>query len=89
MILNGPDLNPLVVRDPHIRGTTTLARIEQGRARRHAAGLGLDLIFHEPNHEEELVDLIQSARQSTDAIIINPAPLFPYLKSHPRCDQGF
>ena len=38
-----------------------------------AAQLGLALSFHQSNHEGELVDLIQSARQSADAIIINPA----------------
>jgi 3-dehydroquinate dehydratase-2 len=72
LILNGPNLNLLGVREPHIYGTTTLAQIEENCAH-HAAGLGLDLTFRQSNHEGELVDLIQSARQSADAIIINPA----------------
>jgi 3-dehydroquinate dehydratase II len=72
MILNGPNLNLLGVREPHIYGTTTLAQIEQDCAR-HAAELGLALTFRQSNHEGELVDLIQSARQDADAIIINPA----------------
>jgi 3-dehydroquinate dehydratase-2 len=72
MILNGPNLNLLGVREPHIYGTTTLAQIEASCAH-HATGLGLSLIFRQSNHEGELVDLIQSARQSADAIIINPA----------------
>jgi 3-dehydroquinate dehydratase-2 len=72
MILNGPNLNLLGVREPHIYGTTTLAQIEQECAQ-HAARLGLELAFHQSNHEGELVDWIQSARQSADAIIINPA----------------
>jgi 3-dehydroquinate dehydratase II len=72
MILNGPNLNLLGVREPHIYGTTTLAQIEES-CRHHAADLGLDLSFRQSNHEGELVDLIQSARQNADAIIINPA----------------
>lgn len=72
MILNGPNLNLLGVREPHIYGTTTLAQIWES-CEQQAARLGLALSFHQSNHEGELVDLIQSARQSADAIIINPA----------------
>lgn len=72
MILNGPNLNLLGVREPHIYGTTTLAQIKQN-CEENAARLGIELSFHQSNHEGELVDLIQSARQSVEAIIINPA----------------
>jgi 3-dehydroquinate dehydratase II len=72
MILNGPNLNLLGVREPHIYGTTTLAEIRQS-CEQVAGQLGMALSFHQSNHEGELVDLIQSARQSADAIVINPA----------------
>jgi len=72
MILNGPNLNLLGVREPHIYGTTTLAEIRES-CEKVAAALSLTLSFHQSNHEGELVELIQSARQSADAIIINPA----------------
>lgn len=72
MILNGPNLNLLGVREPHIYGTTTLAQIKES-CEQNAKRLGLEITFHQSNHEGELVDLIQSARQSADAIIINPA----------------
>jgi 3-dehydroquinate dehydratase II len=72
MILNGPNLNLLGVREPHIYGTTTLAQLRES-CEKHAKGLGLELSFHQSNHEGELVDWIQSARQTADAIIINPA----------------
>ena len=72
MILNGPNLNLLGVREPHIYGTTTLAQIREA-CEREAAKLALTISFHQSNHEGELVDLIQSARQNADAIIINPA----------------
>ena len=72
MILNGPNLNLLGVREPHIYGTTTLAQLREN-CEKHARHLGLELSFHQSNHEGELVDWIQSARQTADAIIINPA----------------
>src|SRR3984885_7376207 len=72
MILNGPNLNLLGVREPHIYGTTTLAQIRES-CEQHAKQLELSLSFHQSNHEGELVDLIQSARQAAAAIIINPA----------------
>jgi 3-dehydroquinate dehydratase II len=72
MILNGPNLNLLGVREPHIYGTTTLAQIREN-CERHAGELGLTLVFHQSNHEGQLVDWIQSARETADAIIINPA----------------
>jgi 3-dehydroquinate dehydratase-2 len=72
MILNGPNLNLLGVREPHIYGTTTLAAIEES-CEDFARSAGAQLSFHQSNHEGVLVDLIQSAREAADAIIINPA----------------
>jgi 3-dehydroquinate dehydratase II len=72
MILNGPNLNLLGVREPHIYGTTTLDEIRQN-CEREAGRLSLAISFHQSNHEGELVDLIQAARHDADAIIINPA----------------
>ena len=72
MILNGPNLNLLGVREPHIYGTTTLAQIKEA-CEQEAKKLSLTLAFHQSNHEGELVDLIQEARQNADGIIINPA----------------
>jgi 3-dehydroquinate dehydratase II len=72
MILNGPNLNMLGIREPHIYGTTSLQAIEAS-CREFAAHIGAALSFHQSNHEGALVDLIQSARDSADAIIINPA----------------
>jgi len=72
MILNGPNLNMLGIREPHIYGTTTLAEVNVS-CEEAAAKLGLKLAFHQSNHEGVLVDLIQSARQDANAIVINPA----------------
>ena len=72
MILNGPNLNLLGVREPHVGGTTTLAAIEAS-CEEFPNFAGAQLSFHQSNHEGALVDLIQSAREKADAIIINPA----------------
>lgn len=72
MILNGPNLNLLGVREPHIYGTTTLAAIEAS-CREFARAIGVSLAFHQSNHEGVLIDWVQAARQDADAIIINPA----------------
>ena len=71
-ILNGPNLNLLGVREPHIYGTTTLAAIEAS-CRSFAGDLGAALAFHQSNHEGVLVDLVHEARAGADALIINPA----------------
>jgi 3-dehydroquinate dehydratase-2 len=72
IILNGPNLNLLGVREPHIYGSTTLAAIKKS-CEEFNAFLGATLQFEQSNHEGALVDLIHSARESADAIIINPA----------------
>ena len=72
MILNGPNLNLLGTREPHIYGLTTLDAIKAS-CEELASLFGAALSFHQSNHEGELVDLVQSARASADAIIINPA----------------
>jgi 3-dehydroquinate dehydratase II len=72
MIINGPNLNLLGVREPHIYGATTLQAI-QSACEEFAAFAAAQLAFHQSNHEGVLVDLIQSARTDADALIINPA----------------
>jgi 3-dehydroquinate dehydratase-2 len=74
MILNGPNLNLLGIREPHIYGNTTLAAIEAS-CREFAGLLGATLAFHQSNHEGVIVDWIQAARTTADAVIINPAAL--------------
>ena len=74
MILNGPNLNMLGVREPHIYGSTTLDAIKIS-CEEFAKAAKAKLAFHQSNHEGVLVELIQSARKEADAIIINPAAL--------------
>lgn len=72
LVLNGPNLNLLGTREPHIYGHTTLAEIE-AMCMTRAAALGIALTFRQSNHEGVLVDWIQEAREAADAVIINPA----------------
>ena len=71
LILNGPNLNLLGVREPATYGRDTLADIEDACLER-AAALGLEIEFRQSNHEGQLVDWIQEARENADGIIINP-----------------
>ncbi|HRD77569.1 MAG TPA: type II 3-dehydroquinate dehydratase [Hyphomicrobiaceae bacterium] len=72
MILNGPNLNLLGVREPHIYGRTTLASIETSCVAL-AGTLGASLEFLQSNHEGVLVEHIHRARTTADALIMNPA----------------
>ena len=73
-ILNGPNLNLLGVREPATYGYDTLADVEQ-RCLVRAAALDLTIEFRQTNHEGQLVDWIQEARESADGIIFNAGAL--------------
>jgi 3-dehydroquinate dehydratase-2 len=73
-ILNGPNLNLLGVRNPSVYGHDTLADIEE-RCLARAAALNLQIDFRQTNHEGQLVDWIQEARESAEGIILNAGAL--------------
>ena len=71
LILNGPNLNMLGVREPEIYGRETYGDL-CSLLQKEADGLGADVEFFQSNHEGALVDAIQSAYGKTDGIVINP-----------------
>lgn len=71
-ILNGPNLNMLGVREPHLYGTQTLADLE-AFCKAEADTLGLDIDFRQSNHEGDLVDWIQESHETAAAILLNAA----------------
>ena len=73
-VLNGPNLNLLGVREPSIYRRDTLGDIDE-RCIARAGSLGLQIDFRQTNHEGQLVDWIQEARESADGIILNAGAL--------------
>lgn len=72
LVLNGPNLNMLGIREPSIYGRDSLQDIESA-CERHARELGLSLDFRQSNLEGELITWIQQARGNAAGIVINPA----------------
>lgn len=70
LVLHGPNLNLLGVREPEIYGRTTLAEIDASLAAL-AAELGVGIDCFQSNHEGALIDRIQGARGHVAAIVIN------------------
>lgn len=70
-VLNGPNLNLLGKRQPHIYGSETLADVEDA-CRTLARELDLEIRFHQSNREYEIIDWIHEAREQAAGLVINP-----------------
>lgn len=71
LVLNGPNLNMLGLREPAVYGRTTLKEIEEACVA-DGKRLGLAVTCQQSNHEGELVTWIQQARGTAGGIVINP-----------------
>ena len=72
LVVNGPNLNLLGMREPEVYGTLTLEKINK-ELLKYAKELGVDIEFFQSNVEGEIVNAIQAARQNCAGIVINPA----------------
>jgi 3-dehydroquinate dehydratase II len=72
LVLHGPNLNMLGLREPEVYGSTTLAQIND-RLTQDAMELGAELSFVQSNHEGILIEAIHAAFQVQQGILINPA----------------
>jgi 3-dehydroquinate dehydratase-2 len=71
LLVNGPNLNTLGTREPHIYGHETLKEIES-KCKQAAKKLGMSLDCFQSNHEGEIITKIQQAVKGYQGIIINP-----------------
>lgn len=88
-ILNGPNLDLLGVREPHIYGHETLADVEAA-CLRELEGSDVGLIFRQTNAEHEMIGWLHQARLGAVGVVINPAAFsyagYPVLDALKMCD---
>jgi 3-dehydroquinate dehydratase-2 len=77
LVLHGPNLNLLGLREPEVYGRTTISDINQALSEKVAA-LGVEIRFIQSNHEGVLIDAIHDARTWADGLLINPGALTHY-----------
>lgn len=72
LVINGPNLNLLGLREPQHYGKETYSQLLE-KIERHAVKIGVKIECYQSNHEGDLVDKIQAAYGTVDGIVINPA----------------
>jgi 3-dehydroquinate dehydratase-2 len=77
LLINGPNLNTLGTREPHIYGTITLPEIER-TVSEHAAGMGAEVRAFQANSEGAIIDWLQNEQSGADGLIINAGSLTHY-----------
>ncbi len=71
LVINGPNLNMLGIREPEHYGRETYADLVE-KIKNHCAARGIEVTIFQSNHEGDLVDEIQKAYGVMDGIVINP-----------------
>ena len=71
LVLHGPNLNLLGLREPAVYGKDTLTDVD-GQLEQLAASLGVQVACRQSNHEGELIDWLHEARERFDGVLINP-----------------
>ena len=72
LVINGPNLNMLGIREPQHYGSRTYAQL-CSMIEKHCEEKGIEVEIYQSNHEGDLVDKIQSAYENANGIVINPA----------------
>lgn len=72
LVINGPNINMLGIREPDIYGKSTYKDLVE-MIQSHADKKGVEVEFYQSNHEGDIVDRIQAAYGNVDGIVINPA----------------
>jgi len=87
VVVNGPNLNLLGKREPHIYGTRSLEDLNQ-TVREKAAALGLEVSLLQSNHEGEIIDFLQKDGPGSAGILISPGALAHYSLALYDCLQA-
>ncbi|HKW69410.1 MAG TPA: type II 3-dehydroquinate dehydratase [Candidatus Dormibacteraeota bacterium] len=87
VVVNGPNLNLLGTREPHIYGTRSLEDLNRVVADK-AAALGLEVTCFQSNHEGEIIDFLHREAPGSLGIVINPAALSHYSVALYDCLQA-
>jgi len=77
LVMHGPNLNLLGEREPEIYGGMTLRELN-AEIRKHAAGLGIRVLFFQSNHEGSLIDCLHRNRKRIQGLVINAGALTHY-----------
>ena len=72
LVINGPNINMLGIREPEIYGAKTYCDLCE-MIKAHGDKLGIEIELYQSNHEGDIVDKIQAAYKNADGIVINPA----------------
>lgn len=77
LIINGPNMNMVGIREPEKYGKDTLETIN-ANIKAYCDGKGIDVEFYQSNHEGDIVDKLHSARGNFDGIVLNAAAYTHY-----------
>ena len=87
VVVNGPNLNLLGKREPHIYGTRSLEDLNKA-VRDKASKLGIEVSLFQSNHEGEIIDFLQKEAPGSAGIVINPGAFSHYSLAIFDCLQA-